>query len=199
MQRLLSIPIALSLLAPAAALVAQSAPPASSVSAPAPAATGASVAPEVGEMAPDFTAQWADSAGPGGAPITLSALRGKVVVLAFYPADRSSGCTAELTKFRDEYATLFGPDVAVLPISVDSLGSHASWAREMKFPFPLVSDPDQTIARAYGSTIPGRRLDARTVYVIGRDGRIIYRELKFPALSEPAYAKLKEMVAKARG
>jgi hypothetical protein len=51
----------------------------------------------------------------------LSALRGKVVVVAFYPKDRTSGCTAELTKFRDENAKLFGEDVVVLPVSADSI------------------------------------------------------------------------------
>ena len=60
--------------------------------------------------------------------ITLSKLRGHVVVLAFYPADRSSGCTHEMEKFRDEYAKIFGSDVVVLPISLDSLASHQSWA-----------------------------------------------------------------------
>ncbi|HET9424657.1 MAG TPA: redoxin domain-containing protein, partial [Gemmatimonadaceae bacterium] len=58
------------------------------------AAAPAPVTPAVGDVAPDFTAQWADSAGTRSAPVTLSSLRGKVVVLAFYPADRTSGCTA---------------------------------------------------------------------------------------------------------
>src|SRR6516162_7702128 len=63
--------------------------------------------PAVGDAAPDFSATATDSTGKA-IPVSLSGLRGKVVVLAFYPADRSSGCTAELTKFRDEYKTLFG-------------------------------------------------------------------------------------------
>src|SRR5689334_17748309 len=89
----------------------------------------AAAMPPAGIAAPDFTATATDSTGKA-IPVSLSALRGKVVVLAFYPLDRSSGCTAELTKFRDEYKTLFGDGVVVLPTSVDSLGSHASWAKD---------------------------------------------------------------------
>ena len=130
--------------------------------------------------------------------LKLSDLRGKVVVLAFYPADRSSGCTAELTKFRDEYATLFGDGVVVVPISVDSIGSHASWAQEMKFPFALGSDPQLAVAKQYGSSNPARPYATRTVFIIGKDGKILWRNLKFPALNETAYAELAAEVAKAR-
>ncbi len=152
---------------------------------------------EVGRMAPDFTISVADSAGIKGSPVKLSDLRGKVVVLAFYPADRSSGCTFELTKFRDDYETLFGKETVVLPISVDSLSTHASWAAEMKFPFALGSDTDLAIAKQYGSTAPGRSSSTRTVFVIGKDGRIFWRSLRFTALNEGAYSELAEAVAKA--
>jgi peroxiredoxin Q/BCP len=167
-------------------------------SAPAAAAPAAPAGPEIGQLAPDFTAAWADASGPRATPVSISALRGKVVVLAFYPKDRTSGCTAELTKFRDEHATLFGSDVVVLPISADSIPSHVSWAQEMKFPFALVSDPQLTAADLYGSHTPGRSTSGRTVYVIGKDGRVVYRELKFNALSEEAYTSLAAAVAKAR-
>src|SRR5690349_9523821 len=85
--------------------------------------------PAPGDAAPDFSATATDSTGKA-IPVSLASLRGKVVVLAFYPLDRSSGCTAELDKFRDDYKTLFGDNVVVLPASADSLGSHASWAKE---------------------------------------------------------------------
>jgi len=162
----------------------------------APAATAAG--PDVGQTAPDFTAAWADGSGPRSAPVALSGLRGKVVVLAFYPKDRTSGCTAELTKFRDEYATLFGKDVIVLPISADSVASHVSWASEAKFPFALVSDPSLSVADQYGSHVAGRPVANRTVYVIGKDGKVAYREMKFNALNEAAYASLASAVSKAR-
>ena len=163
----------------------------------APAAT-APAGPEVGQTAPDFTAQWADASGARSAPVTLSGLRGKVVVLAFYPKNRTSGCTAELTKVRDENAKLFGENVVVLPVSADSIASHAAWASEMKFPFALVSDPDLKIADLYGSHAAGRPVAGRTVFVIGKDGKVVWREMKFNALNEEAYASLAAAVAKAR-
>ena len=158
----------------------------------------AATAPEVGQMAPDFTAAWADGTGPKASPVKLSELRGKVVVLAFYPKDRTSGCTAELTKFRDENAKLFGNDVVLLPISADSVSSHVSWASDMKFPFGLVSDPTVAIAELYGSRMPGRAMANRTVFVIGKDGRVAWRELKFNALSEETYASLAAAVTQAK-
>jgi peroxiredoxin Q/BCP len=161
----------------------------------APAQPAAPAGPEVGQPAPDFSAAWADGSGPRAAPVSLGALRGKVVVLAFYPKDRTGGCTAELTKFRDEYATLFGKDVVVLPVSADSIPSHVSWASEMKFPFPLVSDPSLAMADAYGSRTPGRSNANRTVFVIGKDGKVVYRELKFNALAEEGYTSLAAAVA----
>ena len=153
---------------------------------------------ETGRIAPDFTIQVADSAGVRATPVTLSGLRGKVVVLAFYPADRSSGCTFQLTKFRDEYDKLFGGETVVLPISVDSLATHASWAAEMKFPFALGTDTDLSLAKQYGSWAPGRTTSTRTVFVIGRDGTILWRNLRFPALNENAYVELAAEVARAR-
>jgi peroxiredoxin len=160
-------------------------------------------APEVGTVAPDFTAPWADANGAKAAPVRLADLRGKVVVLAFYPLDRSSGCTAQLHKFRDEYTKIFGAgageDVVVLPISIDSLESHASWAKDDHLPFALVSDTDQGVAKLYGSTMEGRPYNARTVFVINKEGKITYRDLKFGALVEKAYTDLTAEVAKAKG
>jgi peroxiredoxin Q/BCP len=195
MSRFSLVAAAVALLLPVAAAGAQSSAAGADAAKPA--------APEVGSVAPDFTAPWADASGAWAAPVRLSDLRGKVVVLAFYPLDRSSGCTAELHKFRDEYTKIFGPgagkDVVVLPISVDSLESHASWAKDDGFPFALVSDRDQSVAKLYGSTMPGRRFDSRTVFVIDRDGKIAYRNLKFGALVEKAYTDLAAEVAKAAG
>ena len=164
----------------------------------APAAASAPVAPKVGQAAPDFTAQWADATGARTTPVSLGALRGKVVVVAFYPKNRTSGCTAELTKFRDEHATLFGDGVVVLPVSADSVASHVAWASEMKFPFALVSDPNLEVADLYGSRVPGRSAANRTVFVIGKDGNVAWREMKFNALNEESYAALAAAVARAR-
>jgi peroxiredoxin Q/BCP len=188
--------VALALLALPVGAGAQSATPAGTA---APAAAGpAPAAPEVGQAAPDFTAQWADASGARSTPVSLAALRGKVVVVAFYPKNRTSGCTAELTKFRDEHAKLFGSDVVVLPVSADSVPSHVAWSSEMKFPFALVSDPGLEVADLYGSHAPGRAVASRTVFVVGKDGNVAWRELKFNALAEESYAALAAAVAKAR-
>jgi len=164
----------------------------------APANAPTAAAPAIGDLAPDFSAAAVDGSGAAPSTVKLSALRGKVVVVAFYPLDRSSGCTAELTKFRDDYKTLFGDGVVVLPISVDTIESHASWAKEMKFPFALVSDPTQEIAKRYASTMAGRKFDARTVFVIGKDGKIQFSNLKFGALNADAYTELAAAIAKAK-
>lgn len=184
---------------PTLALLALVAAAPSALRAQAPAASATpTAAPEVGQMAPDFTASWVDAAAAKASPVSLSALRGKVVVLAFYPKDRTSGCTAELTKFRDQYAQLFGSDVTVLPASADSVDSHIAWGQEMKFPFGLISDPTLALADRYGSRMAGRPFANRTVFVIGRDGRIVWRDMKFSALSEDAYSQLASAVAAAR-
>ena len=154
--------------------------------------------PAVGVVAPDFSATAIDSTGAASS-VSLSSLRGKVVVLAFYPADRSSGCTAELDKFRDEYKTLFGDGVVVLPTSVDSPASHASWAKESHFPFALIADTKSEVATKYGSQGTTRPFFKRTVFVIGKDGKIAYADTRFNALAQEGYDKLAAEIAKAKG
>jgi peroxiredoxin Q/BCP len=163
-----------------------------------PAAPAAPVVPAAGSAAPDFTATATDSTGRA-IPVSLSALKGKVVVLAFYPADRSSGCTAELTKFRDEYKTLFGDGVVVLPTSNDSLGSHSSWAKEAHFPFAMIADPKSELATKYGSQGGTRPNFRRTVFVIGKDGNVAYSEGRFNALAQDGYDKLAAAIKAAKG
>ena len=158
----------------------------------------APVMPAVGEPAPDFTATATDSTGRA-IPMSLSALRGKVVVLAFYPADRTQGCTAELTKFRDEYATLFGDGVVVLPTSIDSIGSHASWAKDAHFPFAMIADTKSEVATKYGAQGGARPYFRRSVVVIGRDGRVAYAEPRFNALAQDGYDKLAAAIRQAKG
>ena len=154
--------------------------------------------PAAGEMAPDFSAPVAGRNGVETAPVTLSKLRGRVVVLAFYPGDRTPGCTAELTKFTQEYATMFGDGVVVLPISKDGLASHASWAKDMGMPFNLISDTAGAVARLYASqSRPGAGF-TRNVFVIGKDGKIALAISRLNALSEEAYAPIKDAVAAAK-
>lgn len=151
----------------------------------------------VGMAAPDFTATATDSTGRA-MPVSLSKLKGKVVVLAFYPADRSRGCTIELTKFRDEYASLFGDGTVVLPTSVDSLGSHAGWAKDAHFPFAMIADTSSTLAKQYQSAVAGRKYFKRTAFVIGKDGSLAYQDLDFNASSQDSYDNLAAAIKTAK-
>jgi len=162
------------------------------------AAPSAAAFPAVGDAAPDFSATATDSTGKA-IPVSLASMRGKVVVLAFYPLDRSTGCTAELSKFRDEYHALFPSGVVVLPTSVDSVGSHASWAKEAHFPFALIADTKSEVATKYGSQGGARPYFKRTVFVIGKDGKIVYSDTKFNALAQDGYDKLTAAIKSARG
>jgi peroxiredoxin len=162
------------------------------------AASPAAATPSAGDMAPDFTAQATDSTGKA-MTVSLTALRGKVVVLAFYPLDRSTGCTAEMKKFRDEYATLFGDGVVVLPTSVDTLSSHAAWAKDEHFPFAMIADPTSALATKYGSQGGARPYFRRTVFVIGKDGKIAYADPRFNALAQDGYDKLTAAIKTAKG
>ena len=155
--------------------------------------------PEPGEMAPEFTLPWAtrDSVGPADAPFRLGHQRGKVVVLAFFPRDFTSGCTAEMRTFSDQYATMFGDGVVVVGISVDSLTTHIGFAQSLQLPFQLLSDPTQSVARKYSSQGPGETM-RRTVYVLDRDGRVVYRDLRFGPLDPHSYDELKSAVREAR-
>ena len=200
LHRPVSTLLAATFLAAGLATSARAQTPAQPATAQAAAPAPAAPAPAVGVDAPDFTAPGASAAGPAAAPISLSGLKGQVVVLAFYPKDRSSGCTAELTKFRDEYRTLFPQGVVVLPISVDDMESHVGWAKDMNFPFTLVADDGGQIATKYGSTMlyNGHTWASRTVFVIGKDGKIRYENLKFGALDQHAYDALAAAIKQAQ-
>jgi peroxiredoxin Q/BCP len=154
--------------------------------------------PREGDRSPDFSLPWASKDTTGGANwFSLSAHRGRIVVLAFYPKDFTSGCTAEMKTFTEQYAELFGDDVAVVGISADSLATHQRFAASLNMPFRLLSDPDQKVSRKFGSA--GQNgYNRRTVYVIDRTGRVSYVDLRFGALDPKAYANLKSAIQAAR-
>jgi thioredoxin-dependent peroxiredoxin len=156
--------------------------------------------PEIGRRAPDFTLPWAskDGVGPADDSYQLWRDRGKTVVVAFFPRDFTNGCTAEMRTFGEQYDSLFGPDVVVVGISTDSLETHTRFATSLNLPFRLLSDPDQKVARKYGS-YDASGFSRRTVYVVGPDGAVKYRNLKFNALDPKHYADLGAAVRKARG
>jgi peroxiredoxin len=97
--------------------------------------------------------------------------------------------------YRDQYATLFnkGHKVVVLGISTDADTTLNNWARESGFPNLFASDPDQAVAKLYGSA--DGKADTRNVFVIGPDGHITARIMKFNVLSGDAYTELGKAVA----
>jgi len=100
---------------------------------------------QVGEPAPEFEAR--DGAG---AVVRLSELRGRPVVLYFYPKDDTPGCTREACGFRDEYTALQETGAVLLGVSPDDEESHRKFAAKFNLPFQLLADPGAKIAMAYG-------------------------------------------------
>ena len=116
----------------------------------------------------------------------LTALKGKTVVLYFYPKDNTSGCTTEACEFRDAHRRLTGKTAVVLGVSPDSAQSHEKFVAKFSLPFTLVPDEDHRICLAYGvwkeKSMYGRKYMGveRTTFIIGPDGRInrIFRKVK---------------------
>jgi peroxiredoxin Q/BCP len=101
---------------------------------------------QVGDKAPDFTLE-SDS----GDKVKLSSLRGKKVILFFYPKDDTAGCTKQACGMRDNYPEIQGKNGIVLGISADSVDSHIKFKKKYNFPFPLLSDPDHHVIQEYGA------------------------------------------------
>jgi peroxiredoxin Q/BCP len=151
--------------------------------------------PDVGRRAPDFSLPWAskDGVGPIESPYQLAGDRGKTIVVAFYPRDFTKGCTAEMRTFAEQYDSLFGPDVVLVGISTDSVETHVRFAKSLDLPFRLLSDPDQRVSKQYASKDPGG-FNRRTVYVIGPDGKVKFRNMRFNALDPRDYAELRAAI-----
>jgi peroxiredoxin Q/BCP len=134
-----------------------------------------------GDVAPLFSAKAGD-----GAMVELADLRGKNVVLYFYPRDNTPGCTMEACQFRDQYEDYQKRGVVLLGVSADSAASHEKFARRFRLPFVLLADEDKAIAKSYGAwgekNFLGRKYMGmrRITFLIGPDGLIrkIWRNVK---------------------
>lgn len=132
---------------------------------------------KVGDAAPDFDLPTDDVANK--ARVRLSDLRGKTVVLLFYPMDFSPVCTQEHCAFGPELSKIApGPDTAVFGVSCDSPYSHAAFRKQYQIAYPLLSDPTRKMAKAYGMWAGEEPYNCtkRGTVVIGPDGRIAHYE-----------------------
>lgn len=136
---------------------------------------------EEGQKAPDF-----NMPTDGGGKISLSELRGRKVVLYFYPRDDTSGCTKEACGFRDSLPDFFGTDAVVIGVSRDSVKSHDKFKDKHNLNFTLASDEDGSVCEAYGTWVEksmyGKKFMGieRSTFLIDEEGvlRKIWRKVK---------------------
>lgn len=128
---------------------------------------------EEGAPAPDF-----ELASDGGEPVRLSSLRGGPVVLYFYPADDTPGCTTQACGIRDVYGEFQERGAVVLGVSPDDESSHRKFKEKYALPFALLADPDHAVSEQYGVWVERRNYGRtsmgikRSTFVIGADGTV---------------------------
>jgi peroxiredoxin Q/BCP len=147
-----------------------------------------------GDPAPDFTLQT-----DAGAPLSLSSLRGRPVVLYFYPQDDTETCTAQACALRDAFPRFRAAKAAVLGVSPDSVASHARFRKKYRLPFTLLADPGHAVADQYGvwqeKTTFGRTYMGivRTTFVIDAEGRVarVFEKVRVKGHAEAVEAALR--------
>jgi glutaredoxin-dependent peroxiredoxin len=151
---------------------------------------------KVGDKAPDFTAvDWDNK------PFTLSSLKGKNVVLAFFPAAFSGVCDKEMCTFRDSLAELNRVNAQVVGISVDPRWSIKEFKTKHNLNFPLVSDWDRQVIKKYGvewqnfGGMQGYSAATRSIFVLDKNGTVKWSWVTDQQGKEPDYAAVKAAVA----
>ncbi len=139
--------------------------------------------PALGETAPDF-----ELVNDEGKPTKLSDLRGKKVVLYFYPADFTSGCEFQACSFRDIYPQLEAKNAVVLGVSPDDVESHKNFRKALNLPFHLLVDKDNNLSKAWDSYGPKTSSDGttsvgvkRSHFIIDENGKIVDMQLPVKA------------------
>ncbi|HUG40380.1 MAG TPA: thioredoxin-dependent thiol peroxidase [Longimicrobiales bacterium] len=146
--------------------------------------------PTEGDRAPDFTLRGVDGQGEEVA-VRLGDLRGRRVVLYFYPKDDTSGCTTQACAIRDAWPDFGTTDAVVLGVSPDDVASHRKFRDRYDLPFTLLADPDHEVATAYGvwkeKSMYGRKYWGveRTTFLIDEEGAVAR---VFPRVKPEAHA-----------
>jgi thioredoxin-dependent peroxiredoxin len=151
---------------------------------------------ETGDKAPDFTLPT-----DGNGKVQLSKLRGRKVVLYFYPKDDTSGCTAEACAFRDNLPKFGKLEAAVIGVSRDGVAAHDKFKKKYDLPFPLAADEKGEVCEAYGvwveKSMYGRKYMGieRTTFLIDEKGvvRGLWRKVKVPGHVEAVLAAAKAL------
>lgn len=156
--------------------------------------TGPELTLKEGDTAPPFSAKTNN-----GGQLSLAELKGKSVVLYFYPRDDTPGCTKQACNLRDHFEEFTQRGIVVLGVSTDDTKSHDKFAEKYKLPFTLLADEDQKIVRDYGvwgeKTFMGKKFFGthRITFLIGPDGKIkkIWPKVKVDEHSAEIFAALK--------
>jgi thioredoxin-dependent peroxiredoxin len=130
----------------------------------------------IGSMAPEF-----EAVTDTGEKVRSADLRGRSVVLIFYPGDDTPGCTRQLCDFRDNWAAAGARGVAIFGVNPAGMGKHAHFRGKFRLPFPLLVDSGRKIATRYRAN---GLIVRRTVYLIGPDGRIRFARRGMPSPGE---------------
>ena len=148
-----------------------------------------------GDKAPTFSLP-----SDAGDTVKLADLKGRKVVLYFYPKDDTSGCTTEACEFRDSWAAVKAEGAVIYGVSPDGIGSHQKFRTKYHLPFPLLADEDHAVAERYGAwgekSMYGRKYQGilRSTFIIGDDGRLL---AVFPKVKPKGHAA--EVLAALRG
>ena len=139
--------------------------------------------PKIGSKAPDFTAAVSGGDYESGAEVSLKELRGKPVVLYFYPKDDTPGCTKQACGLRDSWTKL-AKKAHIFGVSIDSVKSHDKFIKKYELPFPLISDDEKKFVEAYGvwveKSMYGKQYMGieRSHFVIDEHGKILDAQVK---------------------
>lgn len=148
---------------------------------------------KVGDPAPDFSLPYATKDSIPSSDLQLSDFIGRGnIILAFYPADWSGGCTKEMCTMRDNFGSLSDLGALVFGISGDYVYSHKEWASLLNLQFPLLSDHAHSVAKMFGSFNQETGYNKRMIYVIGKNGRFTYIDRAYKANLPDSFNNLQE-------